>query len=83
MNKTPKDSFGQVRTTKAEFASLGTDAWWMHEQCMTADDLREYYGKGDEEEDAGGAVDEEGDTRGEGAKGDGSGSEEEGRFAWE
>eukprot|EP00439_Symbiodinium_sp_Y106_P085520 s55_g28.t2 len=32
-----------VRTTKREFESLGSEAWWMHEACMDEDDLRDYY----------------------------------------
>ncbi|CAK0896367.1 unnamed protein product, partial [Prorocentrum cordatum] len=35
MNKASKDKLGAVRTTKAEFASLGEEAWWMHEAGTT------------------------------------------------
>merc|ERR1719174_1185311 len=41
--KKKTDGFGSVKTTKAEFASLGDDAWWMHEKCMSTEDLAEYY----------------------------------------
>jgi len=48
MNRSSKDAdFGQVRTNKAEFESLGEDAWWMHEACMEDEDLQDYY-DGDE-----------------------------------
>jgi len=50
MNKGPKESFGKVRTTKTEFSSLGADAWWMHEACMSKADKRDYYEKEDEGE---------------------------------
>lgn len=48
MNKTARDSFGKIRTTRAEFISLGASAWWMHEKCMASADLSEYY-KDDED----------------------------------
>lgn len=33
-----QDKIGKIKTTKSEFASLGPDAWWMHEKCMTAEE---------------------------------------------
>ena len=33
-----EDKIGKIKTTKSEFASLGPDAWWMHETCMTPED---------------------------------------------
>merc|ERR1712173_339020 len=45
MNKAPKNTFGGVRTTKAEFTTLGLEAWWMHEACMDDVDKRDYYEK--------------------------------------
>jgi len=53
MNRAPKETFGKVRTTKSEFSSLGAEAWWMHEACMTEADKKDYYGK-DEGESGGG-----------------------------
>eukprot|EP00435_Cladocopium_sp_Y103_P038168 s1308_g10.t1 len=48
MNRSSKDEdFGKVRTNKAEFESLGDEAWWMHEACMEDADLQDYY-EGDE-----------------------------------
>lgn len=48
MNRSSKDEdFGKVRTNKAEFESLGEEAWWMHEACMEDADLQDYY-DGDE-----------------------------------
>mmetsp|Transcript_81016 Transcript_81016/g.177883 ORF Transcript_81016/g.177883 Transcript_81016/m.177883 type:complete len:264 (+) Transcript_81016:606-1397(+) len=44
MEKLPRDQFGMVRTSRAEFESLAEDAWWMHEQCMEKSDLRSYFG---------------------------------------
>ena len=32
-----EDKIGGIKTTKAEFSSLGRDAWWMHEKCMSAE----------------------------------------------
>jgi len=49
MNKAPCATFGNIRTTKAEFTSLGDDAWWMHEACMTASDLKDYNGVEEDE----------------------------------
>jgi len=51
MSQTPKDSFGNVRTHRSEFASLGPDAWWMHEACMAPEDHDAYFAE-EEEEDA-------------------------------
>jgi len=64
----PRDSFGEVRTTKAEFASLGSEAWWMHEKCMSSTDERDYYGKDHADEEA---------------KDPKASDEKEVRFAWE
>eukprot|EP00931_Biecheleriopsis_adriatica_P063204 TRINITY_DN38231_c0_g1_i1.p1 TRINITY_DN38231_c0_g1~~TRINITY_DN38231_c0_g1_i1.p1 ORF type:complete len:632 (+),score=152.82 TRINITY_DN38231_c0_g1_i1:76-1896(+) len=50
MNK-HRDKIGQIKTTKKEFASLGPDAWWMHERCMTAEDKRAYFNEDEEEEE--------------------------------
>lgn len=69
MNKSGKE-LGSVRTTKAEFASLGPDAWWMHEACMSAEDKRAYFGE-EEEESA--------NKRGA----DDSDDEHPGKFEWE
>ena len=33
-----EDKIGKIKTTKSEFSSLGPDAWWMHERCMTPED---------------------------------------------
>lgn len=49
MNK-QRDKIGKIKTTKSEFASLGPDAWWMHESCMTAEDKKDYFGEDKEEE---------------------------------
>lgn len=35
--------FAKVRAKKSEFQGLGRAAWWMHEACMTEDDLKGYY----------------------------------------
>lgn len=72
MNKGSKEEIGSIRTSKTEFASLGPDAWWMHEKCMTAEDKRAYFGDEEEEDDVGqpkDAEDSEDDHRG--------------KFAWE
>mmetsp|Transcript_79052 Transcript_79052/g.229580 ORF Transcript_79052/g.229580 Transcript_79052/m.229580 type:complete len:121 (-) Transcript_79052:21-383(-) len=75
MNRAARESFGKVKTTKAEFASLGSDAWWMHEQCMSKADARDYYGN-----DEGESLDDDGARE----KGDdGEQADEEARFAWE
>lgn len=50
MKKAPKDSFGQVRTTKEEFEELEEKAWWMHEGCFQEGDYKDYFGE-DEPED--------------------------------
>lgn len=49
MNK-QRDKIGKIKTTKSEFASLGPDAWWMHETCMTPEDKKDYFGEDEEEE---------------------------------
>lgn len=66
MNKGGKE-LGGVRTTKAEFASLGPGAWWMHESCMNAEDKKAYFGE-DEDDDAKKCDDSD---------------DEPGKFAWE
>jgi len=71
MNKASKDEVGSVRTSKTEFASLGADAWWMHERCMTAEDKKAYFGEDDDEE-----VGEPKDMDDDSDEGDG-------KFAWE
>mmetsp|Transcript_36028 Transcript_36028/g.53798 ORF Transcript_36028/g.53798 Transcript_36028/m.53798 type:complete len:206 (-) Transcript_36028:287-904(-) len=64
MNKAGKKEFGNVKTSKTEFASLGADAWWMHEKCMSPEDKRSYFGEDDEEEDQKKAgSDDEGDGK--------------------
>jgi len=50
MNK-HRDKIGGIRTTKKEFTSLGPDAWWMHEKCMTPEDKKAYFGEDEEEEE--------------------------------
>lgn len=72
MNRLPREDMGTIRTTKAEFRSLGEGAWWMHEFCMTAQDKRDYFASGG------------GQTGGpDCGVGDDSGDEATGRFAWE
>jgi len=71
MNKANKAEFGSVKTSKTEFSSLGADAWWMHEKCMTAEDKNAYFGE-DEDEDIGKPKDTED-----------SDDEQPGKFAWE
>jgi len=44
MESASRLSFGMVRTTKEEFEMLETEAWWMHEVCMTKGDLSDYFG---------------------------------------
>jgi hypothetical protein len=36
--------WGDVRTTREEFTSLGTGAWWLHQTCMRPEDWKDYYG---------------------------------------
>lgn len=72
MNKGSKEEIGGIRTTKAEFGSLGAGAWWMHESCMSVEDKRVYYGE-EEDEDVGKAHDLDSDDE-DGPKG---------KFAWE
>merc|ERR1712232_296169 len=52
MNRAPRETFGTIKTNKNEFASLGRGAWWMHEACMNATDMREYYETTVEEKEA-------------------------------
>jgi len=70
MNKGSKDEIGGIRTSKTEFSSLGPDAWWMHERCMTPEDKRSYFGE-EEDDDVGKPKDAE------------ESDEEPGTFAWE
>eukprot|EP00929_Paragymnodinium_shiwhaense_P079236 TRINITY_DN41237_c0_g1_i2.p1 TRINITY_DN41237_c0_g1~~TRINITY_DN41237_c0_g1_i2.p1 ORF type:complete len:475 (+),score=126.20 TRINITY_DN41237_c0_g1_i2:770-2194(+) len=72
MNRAPKDSFGKVKTTKSELASLGEEGWWMHEACMNAQDRSDYEG-----------VEGEGDLRDDGAPAPPKKKEKEVKFAWE
>mmetsp|Transcript_91190 Transcript_91190/g.203587 ORF Transcript_91190/g.203587 Transcript_91190/m.203587 type:complete len:293 (+) Transcript_91190:677-1555(+) len=44
MESRPRSELGMVRTSKEEFEGLEGDAWWMHEFCMEAADLRSYFG---------------------------------------
>jgi len=44
MKRAPRESFGSVRTTQEEFASLEDDAWWMHEGCLEDGDYKDYFG---------------------------------------
>lgn len=50
MKRAPRESFGQVRTTKEEFESLEEDAWWMHEHCFTDGDYKDYFGESEPED---------------------------------
>eukprot|EP00928_Gymnodinium_smaydae_P074556 TRINITY_DN5758_c1_g4_i1.p1 TRINITY_DN5758_c1_g4~~TRINITY_DN5758_c1_g4_i1.p1 ORF type:complete len:704 (-),score=91.19 TRINITY_DN5758_c1_g4_i1:140-2251(-) len=50
MNRAPHEELGKIRTTNAEFESLGDDAWWLHEFCMDPEDRRDYYSAGDDAE---------------------------------
>lgn len=52
MKRAPRESFGQVRTTKEEFASLEDEAWWMHEGCFEEGDYKDYFGESEPEEEA-------------------------------
>jgi len=70
-------AFGDVTTTKTEFASLGEGAWWMHKACMEAEDLEAYFEVEEEE-----AV-EAGRERSSGEEDDGKGATEAGYFEWE
>lgn len=46
MNRARQEEFGVVKTTKTEFLSLGRDAWWMHQACMSPEDEDAYFGTG-------------------------------------
>lgn len=48
MNKASKEALGSIKTSKTEFASLGDEAWWMHEKCMTSKDKGDYFGEEEE-----------------------------------
>jgi len=50
MKRAPRESFGQVRTTKEEFESLEEEAWWMHEACFDDGDYKDYFGESEPEE---------------------------------
>merc|ERR1712150_127361 len=50
MNKGTKASIGSIKTSKTEFSSLGPDAWWMHEKCMSQEDKDAYFGEEDDDE---------------------------------
>jgi len=50
MKRAPRESFGQVRTTKEEFESLEEDAWWMHERCFADGDYKDYFGESEPED---------------------------------
>lgn len=79
MNKATKADIGGVRTTKAEFASLGPDAWWLHESCMTPQDKRAYFCEEEEEEDKVNMKTMNNNKK----KGDDSDDDAGGKFAWE
>mmetsp|Transcript_91937 Transcript_91937/g.256122 ORF Transcript_91937/g.256122 Transcript_91937/m.256122 type:complete len:1055 (-) Transcript_91937:12-3176(-) len=51
MKRAPRESFGNVRTTKEEFESLEDDAWWMHEGCFEEGDYKDYFGESEPEEE--------------------------------
>lgn len=70
MNKGNKDEIGAIRTSKTEFSSIGPDAWWMHEKCMTTEDKRAYFGEEDED-------------MGKAKSAQDSDDEHPGKFAWE
>jgi len=70
MNKGGKEEIGAIRTSKTEFASLGPDAWWMHDKCMSPEDKRSYFGE--DEDDVGKPKDDEDSDDGA-----------PGKFAWE
>eukprot|EP00927_Polykrikos_kofoidii_P039541 TRINITY_DN33903_c0_g1_i1.p1 TRINITY_DN33903_c0_g1~~TRINITY_DN33903_c0_g1_i1.p1 ORF type:complete len:1411 (+),score=231.66 TRINITY_DN33903_c0_g1_i1:69-4301(+) len=42
MKRASISTFGKIRTTKASFKALGSQAWWMHEKCMTSDDVTDF-----------------------------------------
>lgn len=75
MNRASHAEMGRVRTTKAEFQSLGVDAWWMHDFCMRLVDRRAYFPDEDQE-------DEEMDKGKEGGEDDEE-DDAPGCFAWE
>jgi hypothetical protein len=43
MARAPRTEMGCIRTSKAEFVSLGAAAWWMHDFCMLPGDRQDYY----------------------------------------
>lgn len=49
MKRAPRESFGQVRTTKEEFEGLEDEAWWMHEGCFEEGDYKDYFGESEPE----------------------------------
>mmetsp|Transcript_45179 Transcript_45179/g.143938 ORF Transcript_45179/g.143938 Transcript_45179/m.143938 type:complete len:413 (-) Transcript_45179:73-1311(-) len=51
MKRAPRESFGQVRTTREEFQSLEEEAWWMHEACFEEGDYKDYFGESEPEEE--------------------------------
>lgn len=69
MNKLGKNG---VKTTKAEFTSLGDDAWWMHEDCMSKEDKAAYFGEEMEDSDIDVPVKKKEESDDDG-----------GKFAWE
>lgn len=71
MNRATREEFGAVKTTKAEFASMGETAWWMHGTCMAPEDEEAYFCNGEVlTEDEDGAAESDG-------------REGQRRFAWE
>jgi len=50
MKRAPRESFGNVRTTKEEFEGLEEDAWWMHELCFEEGDYKDYFGESEPED---------------------------------
>ena len=55
MKSMSKREAGGIKCSKAEFEDLeadGTEPWWMHEKCMSAQDLNDYYGEEAEPEEA-------------------------------
>lgn len=92
MVKTPRSLFGDIRTTKAEFTSLGAKAWWMHEKCMNLEDMRDYHDVGEDEQCAesdhkeqidnhAAELDDDGEDRRRGNAG--RNNDTNTRFAWE
>eukprot|EP00928_Gymnodinium_smaydae_P020829 TRINITY_DN18054_c0_g2_i1.p1 TRINITY_DN18054_c0_g2~~TRINITY_DN18054_c0_g2_i1.p1 ORF type:complete len:659 (+),score=153.38 TRINITY_DN18054_c0_g2_i1:138-2114(+) len=84
MVKARKEDFGDVRTTKEEFVSLGDEAWWLHEGCMAPEDEAAYFDAGDADaEEAVAAADVAGSTKPTNKKSKKKVEDDEEKFAWE